>query len=158
MPHQCLQCESVFDDGTTEVLSGCPDCGGKKFQYLPESATTESATTESPPEDAAQAEARTTFVDPDHLSTPPPADHADKPDDDIILAAEDQPTDTASTESTPDVETLRSELTDQFGSIKILGRGEYELDLMELYDREEYIISLLEDGRYAIEVPERWED
>jgi predicted nucleic acid-binding Zn-ribbon protein len=27
---------------------------------------------------------------------------------------------------------------------------------MELYDRDEYIISLMEDGRYAIEVPDAW--
>jgi hypothetical protein len=27
---------------------------------------------------------------------------------------------------------------------------------MELYNREEYIISLQEDGRYVIEVPESW--
>jgi hypothetical protein len=29
---------------------------------------------------------------------------------------------------------------------------------MELYDREEYIISLREDGRYVIEVPDTWRD
>jgi predicted nucleic acid-binding Zn-ribbon protein len=34
--------------------------------------------------------------------------------------------------------------------------GQYELNLMELYDREEYIISLREDGRYVIEVPDSW--
>jgi predicted nucleic acid-binding Zn-ribbon protein len=27
---------------------------------------------------------------------------------------------------------------------------------MELYDRQEYIISLQEDGRYVIEVPDSW--
>ncbi|PSQ24287.1 hypothetical protein BRD06_07885, partial [Halobacteriales archaeon QS_9_67_15] len=34
--------------------------------------------------------------------------------------------------------------------------GQYELNLMELYDREEYIIALQEDGRYSIQVPETW--
>jgi len=29
---------------------------------------------------------------------------------------------------------------------------------MELYDREEYIIALQENGRYVIEVPETWRD
>jgi predicted nucleic acid-binding Zn-ribbon protein len=29
---------------------------------------------------------------------------------------------------------------------------------MELYDREEYIIALQEDGRYTIQVPENWHD
>jgi predicted nucleic acid-binding Zn-ribbon protein len=27
---------------------------------------------------------------------------------------------------------------------------------MELYDREEYIIALQENGRYVIQVPEQW--
>lgn len=155
MPHQCLQCDAVFADGTTEVLSGCPECAGTKFQYLPDTDGTT-----SPREDAAQAEARTSFVDADTLSQDSQSTTADTADDDIIFAAEDPPDEPATAEqsdATPDVEQLRSELTDQFGSIKILGRGEYELDLMELYDREEYIISLLEDGRYAIEVPEQWD-
>jgi predicted nucleic acid-binding Zn-ribbon protein len=51
---------------------------------------------------------------------------------------------------------LREELNDQFESIKIVEPGQYELNLMELYDRDEYIISLKEDGRYVIEVPETW--
>jgi predicted nucleic acid-binding Zn-ribbon protein len=28
---------------------------------------------------------------------------------------------------------------------------------MELYDRQEYIIALQEDGQYVIEVPDAWE-
>jgi predicted nucleic acid-binding Zn-ribbon protein len=61
-------------------------------------------------------------------------------------------------EERPDLEDLREELNDQFESIRIVEPGQYELNLMELYDREEYIISLQEDGRYVIEVPERWRD
>jgi len=54
------------------------------------------------------------------------------------------------------VDDLREELNDQFESIKILSPGQYELNLMELYDRQEYIISLKEDGRYVIEMPDAW--
>ena len=35
---------------------------------------------------------------------------------------------------------------------------EYELNLMELYNRDEYIISLQEDGRYVIDVPDSWRE
>ncbi|WP_410766131.1 Zn-ribbon containing protein [Haloferax sp. DFSO60] len=56
----------------------------------------------------------------------------------------------------PSLDDLREELNDQFESIKILSPGQYELNLMELYDRDEYIISLKEDGRYVIEVPDSW--
>jgi predicted nucleic acid-binding Zn-ribbon protein len=56
----------------------------------------------------------------------------------------------------PDVEELRRQLNDQFESIKIVEPGQYELNLMELYNREEYIIALQENGRYVIQVPENW--
>lgn len=57
----------------------------------------------------------------------------------------------------PDQEELRDELNDQFEGIKIIRPGEYELNLMELYNRETYIISLLEDGRYSIQLPDDWD-
>jgi predicted nucleic acid-binding Zn-ribbon protein len=59
-------------------------------------------------------------------------------------------------EDQPDISELRQQLNDQFESIKILEPGQYELNLMELYDREEYIIALQENGRYVIQVPEQW--
>lgn len=41
MPHQCLKCGSLFPEGTTTILRGCPDCRGTRFFYtsepLPES-------------------------------------------------------------------------------------------------------------------------
>jgi len=58
----------------------------------------------------------------------------------------------------PTLAQLREELNDQFESIRVVEPGQYELNLMELYDREEYIVALQEDGRYTIQLPERWED
>ena len=34
MPHKCIKCERVFQDGDPVILSGCPDCGGNKFLYI----------------------------------------------------------------------------------------------------------------------------
>ncbi|QLG49771.1 OapC/ArvC family zinc-ribbon domain-containing protein [Natrinema halophilum] len=58
----------------------------------------------------------------------------------------------------PSIEDLRAELNEQFESIKIVRPGQYELNLMELYNRDEYIISLQEDGRYVIDVPDSWRE
>ncbi|WP_049899102.1 Zn-ribbon containing protein [Natrinema sp. J7-1] len=58
----------------------------------------------------------------------------------------------------PSIEDLRAELNEQFESIKIVRPGQYELNLMELYNRDEYIISLQEAGRYVIDVPDSWHD
>jgi hypothetical protein len=62
----------------------------------------------------------------------------------------------AETGPRPDIGDLRDELNEQFESIRIVSPGKYELNLMELYDRQEYIISLQEDGRYVIEMPDAW--
>jgi predicted nucleic acid-binding Zn-ribbon protein len=253
MPHQCTDCGRTFDDGSQEMLSGCPDCGGNKFQYQPAGSTggeteapepaeeppeppdppvdssvartvgnaatavrdfvgsspsqpesadsspaessvaessppdpaaTESATaTESPAsspdtaetpadtadavsaEDTAQASARSDIVSKDEL--PPAPDSpatTDRPtpviddDSDGTTAAETAASGDDTDRDRPDLSELRSELNDQFESIKVLDPGKYELNLMELYDREEYIIALQEDGKYTIQVPERWED
>jgi len=209
MPHQCTDCGRVFADGSTEMLSGCPDCGGTTFQYRPEGADDTPEPPEEPPEppdpavegsvartvgnaatavrdfvgsspaegsadpgaepaadaepdpeeNAAQASARSEIVSREHLppapDTPAPEDRASGSDraDPAEPGEEDgEPADR------PDLRTLRAELNDQFESIKVLEPGQYELNLMELYDREEYIIALQEDGKYTIQVPERWTD
>jgi predicted nucleic acid-binding Zn-ribbon protein len=233
MPHQCTDCGRTFDDGSTDMLSGCPDCGGNKFQYRPEGADPADPADEEPPdppdpavdssvartvgsaatavrdlvgsdptpeqeptgthptdgpdadapdgqspdgtgrdpvtepatgprdggsaegptateEDSAQASARSEIVSPDEL---PPA-----PETATSTASQDAPDADAEPQDRPDLKELREELNDQFESIKVLEPGQYELNLMELYDREEYIIALQEDGKYTIQVPERWKD
>jgi predicted nucleic acid-binding Zn-ribbon protein len=264
MPHECTTCGRTFPDGSKQMLSGCPDCGGNKFQFhpggkspsgnespSPTDATSSSATHgvggsdpperptppesepgtpretepetrptptstdssftfgsgrsedrsadaesgpgevdrsdpgssggqgsgddpeseptdddpesepmdgDSPPEDRAQASARSTVVSEDELPTSDadqdaPAETVDgggRTADGDPRAGQQAGSDSA------DMTELRDELNDQFESIKIHARGEYELNLMELYDREEHIIALQEDGRYVIDVPSSW--
>jgi|APHM01.1.fsa_nt_gi Zn-ribbon containing protein len=285
MAHACTNCGRAFPDGSKEMLSGCPNCGGNKFRYHPngvegadaapsdrappdpddeglpgreqgvvdratttvrewvgsrstpdtadgtsgvetrppaspdpgspagatpeagdagsETATTAdtasdqsagattvdtttnadpgsaSATDSAPPapgdsadapEDTAQADARTGVADPAEIPDTPPDDGspdlapaeehaavAGTPDAQADSQTEDtEPADPTATPAASNLAQLREELNEQFESIKIVEPGEYELNLMGLYDREEYIISLMEDGRYAIEVPETW--
>ena len=33
MPHQCLKCGRIFEEGSSELLRGCPECGGNRFFY-----------------------------------------------------------------------------------------------------------------------------
>ena len=192
MPHQCTSCGRTFPDGSKEMLSGCPDCGGNKFQFKPAGAASDDAAAASndppatadgsPPdsddsasvedttapvedgtasaagatgadgaeqprdrteEDAAQASARSDVVSPDEL------DRASRDTDSDESPAADEPH--------SGVDALREELNDQFESIRIVSPGTYELNLMELYDRQEFIISLQEDGRYVIEMPDAWD-
>ena len=320
MPHECTNCGRTFPDGSKEMLSGCPDCGGNKFQFAPAGQATSGGTdstsstsgaspaaddagstppgtersgkpsgtveraaetvrdlvsSDAEPSDASTAattgtadpsettgptgEPRSNRRDrpdrswpsndesadlettaenepgtfdewpetarrPEDRSTPPAEDSGssgtggnhptpDAPDgressprtdatmaesensaqadarsevvstDDIRSGATRRESDTASVEPNasassvddgnqhppgegrvvsepsgeqPSIEELREELNEQFESIKILNPGQYELNLMELYNREEYIISLQEDGRYVIDVPDSW--
>ena len=36
MPHQCVRCNTFYEDGSEEILKGCP-CGGKLFFYIKKS-------------------------------------------------------------------------------------------------------------------------
>ncbi|SEW25984.1 OapC/ArvC family zinc-ribbon domain-containing protein [Natrinema salifodinae] len=107
-------------------------------------------------ENAAQADARTEVVTRDDL--PPAADpDGDGPPGDAQPPGEGRVVSEPSGEQ-PSIEELREELNEQFESIRIVQPGQYELNLMELYNREEYIVSLQEDGRYVIDVPDSWRD
>ncbi|MBI4450617.1 hypothetical protein HY642_01460 [Candidatus Woesearchaeota archaeon] len=33
MPHQCVRCNTFYEDGAGEILKGCP-CGGRLFFYI----------------------------------------------------------------------------------------------------------------------------
>ncbi|WP_135823602.1 OapC/ArvC family zinc-ribbon domain-containing protein [Halorussus ruber] len=274
MPHQCTTCGRTFEDGSKEMLSGCPDCGGNKFQFQPsgganaggsakngagggatsaatapkktpenartaESARTAgtdtvgnsasapetgsddrnsasndrnsavnraaatvrdwvgkrdntprddatddpasgstrkdtpaqrkdasartdpsapSATGPSDPsaEDSAQASARRDVVTESELPDEPPQNVADAADSEAA-APQNGEVVSAPDDESPGLKELREELNSQFESIRIVEPGQYELNLMELYEREEYIISLQEDGKYVIEVPDAWD-
>ncbi|MCU4972209.1 Zn-ribbon containing protein [Halobacteria archaeon AArc-m2/3/4] len=145
------------------------------------SATRRSVTIDDD-EDTAQADARSAVVSPDDLpaSAPEPSERTESDGEDGADGTPDSEDarppapDTEPTTETvppdhgrvvsepsgdrPSLDELRDELNDQFESIKIVSPGQYELNLMELYDREEYIVSLQEDGRYVIDVPDSWRD
>jgi predicted nucleic acid-binding Zn-ribbon protein len=36
MPHQCLKCGHVFEDGSAQLLKGCPICKGNRFFFTKE--------------------------------------------------------------------------------------------------------------------------
>ena len=33
MPHQCVRCSTIYEDGAKEILKGC-QCGGKLFLFI----------------------------------------------------------------------------------------------------------------------------
>lgn len=44
MPHKCTKCGHIFEDGSADILTGCPECGWNKFLYVPAKSETEEIT------------------------------------------------------------------------------------------------------------------
>lgn len=245
MPHECVSCGEVFEDGADEVFDGCPDCGATKFFYVkevtedetPDAAPRTEPASESPPDpnsdtgvgvDAgvdtdheddseilSDSDAEETPVDatdvPTQTARDSPADtgadtdtgtepltdtvtgtrdEADTrtktdtdpftdTDDDIVEAeseyedsfggslseedTESEPTGSDTPSVTTDSEgrmfrrarpdEARRRLLDEFETIRIVEPGSYELNLMNLYEDEEKIIALQEDGKYQVSLP-----
>jgi len=57
MPHQCVRCSKLYEDGSKEILTGC-SCGGRFFFYMKQSAMEEvkKATSKLKVEDKKQME------------------------------------------------------------------------------------------------------
>ena len=36
MPHQCLKCGKIFEEGSSQLLKGCTECGGNRFFFTKE--------------------------------------------------------------------------------------------------------------------------
>jgi len=178
MPHKCTNCEAVYTDGDKQILSGCTSCGGQKFEFVNKKSastgknventtdeteeTTETNTgtdeddiivaDEERPVTNVQEKARSEFVSSEELEK---YKKKYKKHNEPKLQGNSGPSQEDTTESLEkDMDELRNVLNEQFEGIKILEPGKYELNLMELYDREEHIISLQEDGRYIIQFPE----
>ena len=229
MPHECVSCGEVFDDGADEVFDGCPDCGATKFFYVKEvteeettedtpSAKGETSPSSTPAESTAQTRARnqthkpeveteedekpdpwsqevdevSTMTDTATTQTHETDETTQKPetkttDEDIVEAESEyeesfggklndteEPDEEKTEQPTPETDKLTSSggrryrrarpeeakrrLMDQFETIRIVEPGSYELNLMNLYEEEEKIIALQEDGRYQVSLPSTIED
>lgn len=119
MPHQCVQCNTFYDDGSKEILSGCYECGGKFFFFVKKDRVEDAkkrANTLSK-DDKQQIEQDVFDIMGNEIDR-------DKP---VVL----------------DIE-----------SINILGPGQYELDLVNLFTDKQPLIYKLEDGKYVVDILE----
>ena len=169
------------DESSGVTSTASADSGSEATEQDPADAVVEDATgdeqqlTGTVPEGSAQSDARTDIVEADELSAsaesppdrppvPDPRPLSVRPDEDAETGGEgDAETDEDATVGhddgeRPSLSELRAELNDQFESIRVVEPGQYELNLMELYDREEYIVALQEDGKYTVQLPEGWDE
>lgn len=162
MPHQCTECEAVYEDGSKDLLNGCTDCGGQKFQHIRVTQTDSSSNSKSNStplqEDDAQKEARTTTVSKDELKQ-----HTQKYYEEQQEKTKDNPVHNEDIPDNPpisierDVKEIKEMLNTHFEGIRVVEQGKYELNLTQLFERETQVISIKEDGKYVINVPETFD-
>ena len=119
MPHQCVSCNEIYDDGSKEILEGCSSCGGNFFFFIKKDKVA-----------AARKKAN-------NLSS----DQKEQIERDVLELIGDE-----YERDTPVVLDLES--------VNILGPGQYELDLVNLFTDKEPLIYKLEEGKYVIDVIE----
>jgi len=117
MPHRCVRCGVVYDDGASEILKGCP-CGAKLFFFIKKKHLEESEdmVTKLSQEEKQQMEE-------DVLELVGSKPEEDKP---VIL---------------------------DFESVRVLKPGQYLLDLVNLFKKDQPLVFKLSDGKYIIDIP-----
>jgi uncharacterized protein len=118
MPHRCVRCGTVYDDGSEEILKGC-SCGAKLFFYVKKKDLEESGE----------------IVE--NLSD----DEKKQIEEDVCDLVGVNPE-----EETPVVLDLES--------IRVMKPGKFELDLVNLFNRDKPLVYKLEEGKYIIDISE----
>jgi predicted nucleic acid-binding Zn-ribbon protein len=124
MPHKCTKCGREFEDGSTEILRGCPSCGGKKFLYIGELQRHDDVLEEKTIEEIA---AETGEEELEVKEAPSPG------------------------RTTEEVQN-RIDSYDRVESIRILGPGSYELNIEKLAQNEEMVLGYGKEGRYFVDI------
>jgi predicted nucleic acid-binding Zn-ribbon protein len=120
MPHQCVRCNALFEDGDKAILTGCA-CGARLFFYIKKEKLAE-----------------VQQVIPPDLS---PKQKQQLEEDILDMVGE---------------EADDSPVILDFESIRVLKPGKYELDLVQLFQKNPLIFKL-DDGKYIIDVVETFD-
>lgn len=122
MPHSCVHCSKIYDDGAREILHGC-SCGSKFFFYITAEklAKIQHASTSPAPVIPLSEEER----------------HQIEHDVREIIGVNEQ-------EAMPVIL--------DFESVKILKPGKYVIDLHNLFTKDKPLVYTLEEGKYFIDL------
>lgn len=181
MPHQCLSCGFAFEEGSSALLKGCPECKGTRFFYAKDAVDADERKTIA---EKAQKDLRQVVADMLQEAAP---DLKDLPDDGDGWAQlrprdlrrlvsqvkakrneEAEPTEPApALEHEPDPEavaraqTARQRVEQEMAAtrgederpdtVRIEEPGSYAIDVKGLLERNPIVVH--KDGAYAIHLP-----
>jgi predicted nucleic acid-binding Zn-ribbon protein len=120
MPHQCVRCNTFYDDGSAEIITGCK-CGSRLFFYVKKDAIEKAKTLT-----ANLTIEQKTQIEEDVLDIV----GANDPDEPVVLDLE---------------------------SVRVTGPGKFELDLVQLFNKEYPVVFKMAEGKYVIDVPETFQ-
>lgn len=132
MPHKCTHCEKIFEDGSPEILKGCPACGGKKFLYVKEDRPVD------------QLEEKPVPVAVDEVKSP--AGMIEELGDDPDTVAEE------TVPMRPAHKEREKDIFDRLESISINGPGSYEINIEKLAQNGGVVLGLGKEGQYAVDI------
>ena len=132
MPHRCTRCGTIFEDGDSVILSGCPNCGWNKFLYV----TKESKRPEYQEKPV---------IEEQKLDLESSLDEIVKSIDEALSSEQG--------DKKQELEAERKIDEDRVESVRILGPGSYELNLDSLLERKELVMAIREEGSYALHLP-----
>lgn len=132
MPHRCTRCGTIFEDGDSVILSGCPNCGWNKFLYV-----------KKEPE-GLESQGRPALEE-QKLDLEASLDDVVRNIDEALASGEKYSEQQSENENKTDEERVES--------VRILGPGSYELNLDSLLERKELVMAIREEGSYALHLP-----
>ena len=168
MPHQCLKCGKVFEEGSAQLLKGCPECGGNRFFFTKQPLDEKERTVISEEVSKDITTKVMDFIDENKEVLDKSGKWiAVKPKELRKLMEKQQVTEEkqidTETKETPDVlddeyrqsvlEKLKSEQESEDApeTIDIEKPGKYKIDIKGLLEQEPIIIQ--KDGTYTIHLP-----
>lgn len=157
MPHQCLKCGKIFEEGSIQLLKGCPVCNGNRFFYTKEplDEIQRHKIMEQVGEDINSAimklmnlESKETAVGKSEIKTKDIKKILDKEITDKNLEGKEKDKyglDEHKRKATEEIEELEKDSPE---TIEIERPGSYKIDIKGLLEKEPIIIE--KDGSYTI--------
>jgi predicted nucleic acid-binding Zn-ribbon protein len=123
MPHQCTQCGKIYSDASKEILTGC-SCGTRFFYYIRQERLDEI-------EKGRANELQDTIKE---------LDKTDK----VQIEKEIR--------EITGVEELDAPVILDLESVKVIGPGKFEIDIVNLFNKKRPLIYKLGEGKYIIDL------
>lgn len=124
MGHQCVHCGEIYPDAAKELLSGC-SCGSKFFYYIRQERLDELNKINDIEIENTLTQLNKADKDQIEKDIRDITGMAEEPEKPVVLDLE---------------------------SIRVLGPGKFEIDLINLFSKKRPIIYRLEEGKYIIDL------